>query len=48
MYEDSCELYQYMNHVEVEKKGFQKLIDIKSVIIIILIVLEIICRIKRF
>ena len=22
MYENSCEYYQYMNHVEVEKKGF--------------------------
>eukprot|EP00347_Sterkiella_histriomuscorum_P024144 403332158 len=29
IFEESAEYYQYMNNVEVEKKGFQKLMDIK-------------------
>jgi len=31
MYKESTEFYQHMNHIEVEKVGFQKLIEMKSV-----------------
>ena len=30
MYEESCEEYQYMSHVDTEKKAFQNLIENKS------------------